>query len=149
MMPTSIIVAMLALSASPMAARLNATPTHCYENEMQSENPQAERSLEKLPAYPGGLNGLMTYLANNVKYPETAMKTRTEGKVIVRFVVDKDGNVVNPEVITSVHPDLDAEAIRVVSSLKGFSPAISDGQPVDCYFSLPITFKLSGYDLDY
>lgn len=148
MMPISIAVAILTMSASPIAAELNATPTHCCENEMQSENPQTERPLEKLPAYPGGLDGLMTFLAHNVKYPETAMKTRTEGKVIVRFVVDKDGNVVNPEVITSVHPDLDAEAIRVVSSLKGFSPAISDGQPVDCYFSLPITFKLSGYDPD-
>lgn len=101
-----------------------------------------ERAPDVLPAYPGGIKGLMTFLAENMEYPAEAVKDKIEGKVIVLFVVDKNGNVCAPEVKEPVHPLLDAEALRVVSLLSGFTPGQKDGRNVNVRFGLPVTFRL-------
>ena len=80
------------------------------------------QSLDSEPEYPGGVNGLMSFLAQNLVYPESAMESSIQGKVVVKFVVTRDGNVANIEVVRSVDPALDAEATRVISLLKVFTP---------------------------
>lgn len=100
------------------------------------------QSLDSEPEYPGGINGLMSFLAQNLVYPESAMKNSIQGKVVVKFVVTKEGKVANVEVVESVDPSLDAEASRVISLLNGFTPGILDGKKVNVWYTLPVNFKL-------
>ena len=98
--------------------------------------------VEVMPQFPGGQGELMKFLRNNVKYPAEAQKKKIEGRVIVGFVVDKKGRVVNPMVERSVHPLLDAEALRVIKRMPKWKPGKVNGEPVNVKYRLPITFKL-------
>lgn len=95
-----------------------------------------------LPEYPGGLNGIVSFLSENLVYPQEAIDQNIQGKVLIKFIVDKSGNTANPEIINSVHPILDAEAIRVIGLLKGFTPGMKDGKAINTWYTLPINFKL-------
>ena len=99
-------------------------------------------SAEIMPKYPGGASGLMSYLARNIKYPCDAQQSKTQGRVVIQMIVNKDGHVINPKVIQSVSPSLDAEAIRVVMGMPRWEPGKNDGQTVAVQYTLPITFKL-------
>lgn len=95
------------------------------------------------PEYPGGINELLKTLGMNLRYPAEAMATNIQSRVVVRFVVTEKGKIASPEVIKSVSPELDAEAIRVLQTLSDFNPGTIDGKPVSVYYTLPITFKLA------
>ena len=99
-------------------------------------------SAEIMPKYPGGASGLMSYLARNIKYPFDAQQSKTQGRVVIQMIVNKDGHVINPKVIQSVSPSLDDEAIRVVMGMPRWEPGKNDGQTVAVQYTLPITFKL-------
>lgn len=99
-------------------------------------------SLEKDPQYPGGIEGMMSFLGENIVYPSSAKEKGIQGRVLIRFVVTPDGKVANTEIIKSVDPALDAEAVRVVSLLKGFTPGIYKGKKVNVWYTLPVSFKL-------
>lgn len=92
--------------------------------------------------FPGGLTELMRWLCANMRYPEEAVKKEIEGRVVVRFVVGKDGTVSNPTIVNSVDPMLDREALRVIRSMPKWIPGENDGEPVAVYYNLPITFRL-------
>ncbi|MBQ8059938.1 MAG: TonB family protein [Prevotella sp.] len=93
--------------------------------------------------FPGGTEQLIKFLSDNVKYPAECEKQGVQGRVILRIVIDKDGSVTDVEVAKSVHPLLDAEAVRVASSMPRWQPATKDGQPVRIRYSLPINFSLN------
>lgn len=99
--------------------------------------------VEEMPEFPGGIGACLEFLAKNVQYPAEAMKAGKQGKVIVQFVVEKDGSVSNPQVVRSVDPDLDAEAIRVTSTMPKWKPGYQKGEPVAVKFTIPVAFKLS------
>ena len=105
--------------------------------------------VEQNPAFPGGMQGLMTFLSQNLTYPKEAQKDSVEGRVLVQFVVSKDGTVVKPQVFKSVHPLLDAEAVRVVSMMPKWQPGFQKGKAVSVRFTLPVTFKLKRDELKY
>ena len=108
-----------------------------------SESNPVYVEVDKMPVFPDGDQALLNFIGANTKYPEEAKKNNITGKVIVRFVVEKNGTVSNVEILQKVDPLLDAEAIRVVSSLPVFeSPAIKAGEPVRVFYMLPITFAL-------
>ena len=94
------------------------------------------------PMFPGGDRALMEFLKENVKYPPMAAKRKTQGRVVMTFVVDKTGKVSEIKVAKSVDIYLDTEAIRVCKLLPDFIPAKQNGEPVSVWFTLPITFKL-------
>jgi len=98
--------------------------------------------VEKMPQYPGGDVELLNFIKNNSNYPEAAKADKIEGRVIVRFVINKNGNTEDPVILKGVNPMLDAEAIRVVSILKGFSPGTLGGNPVNVYYMVPVNFSL-------
>jgi periplasmic protein TonB len=99
--------------------------------------------VEEMPVFPGGDNALLKYIAENTVYPEAAKKNNITGKVIVRFIVEKDCSVSDVTVLQSVDPLLDAEAIKVISSLPKFEkPAKNHGKPVAVWYMVPITFAL-------
>ena len=94
------------------------------------------------PMFPGGERALMEFLRENVKYPPMAAKRKTQGRVVMTFVVDKTGKVTEIKVAQSVDIYLDTEAIRVCKLLPDFIPARQNGEPVSVWFTLPITFRL-------
>lgn len=98
---------------------------------------------EDMPEYPGGITAMMQYLANNIKYPKKAEEAKQEGKVIVKFVVTSGGKVSDVTVVKGVSPEIDAEAVRVVSGMPDFTPGKVNGKPVNVWYSLPISFKLT------
>lgn len=97
---------------------------------------------EEMPMFPGGDGELFKYLGQNIKYPVQAMQKNIQGRVIVRFVVDKNGNVTDSEILRGASPLLDAEAIRVVNAMPKWTPGKQKGQFVNVYYTLPIVFKL-------
>jgi TonB family protein len=99
--------------------------------------------VEEMPMFPGGDGALLKYIAENTHYPEYAKTNMITGRVIIRFVVGKEGKALEPTVLKGVDPSLDAEAIRVVSSLPVFSPGKQGGKPVPVYYMVPITFSLT------
>jgi TonB family protein len=98
--------------------------------------------IEKMPIYPGGEAALLNFICRNLKYPLAAQVKGIQGKVILRFVVLKSGKVSNVEVLRSLYPACDNEAIRVIQMLEGWIPGEQKGEKVSVYYTLPITFKL-------
>lgn len=96
------------------------------------------------PTFPGGEGALMRYVANHLRYPSLAQENGTQGKVIVMFVVTKTGTIGQVKVVRGVDSDLDKEAVRIAKSLPKFNPAKINGMPVNCWYTLPVTFKLQG-----
>ena len=100
------------------------------------------RSAEQMPQFPGGEAVLMKYIQTHIKYPPTAAKNHVQGRVIVQFVVRKDGGVSVVHVVRSVDNDLDREAVRVCKTLPKFTPGRQNGKAVDVWYTVPVTFKL-------
>ena len=98
--------------------------------------------VENMPDYPGGTGKLMEFLAKNLKYPESAEKNKQEGRVIVRFVIEKDGSLTDFAVARSVSPALDAEALRVAKMMPKWIPAKNKGKTVRLRYNIPIKFSL-------
>ena len=98
--------------------------------------------VEQMPMYPGGDAELLKFIGVNTTYPEAAKKNNIQGRVIVRFIVNTQGNTEDPTVLKGVDPLLDQEAIRVVSLLTGFQPGMQGGKAVPVWYMVPITFTL-------
>ena len=97
---------------------------------------------DEMPKFPGGLDGLMEYLSSNIVYPPVAAEKNIQGKVLVQFVVEKDGSVGEIKILRSVDINLDYEAIRLCKGMPKFEPGLVNGQPVRVWFTLPVNFKL-------
>lgn len=114
--------------------------------EKPVEAPKVEQVftvVEQPASYPGGEAELLKWIANNIQYPPMAAEEGAQGRVVVQFVVEKDGRVGHVNVVRGRHPELDKEAIRVVKAIKTrFIPGKNNGQPVRQWFTLPINFKL-------
>ena len=91
---------------------------------------------------PGGQNGLMMFLNHNVKYPSIAEENGIQGRVVCKFVVERDGSITEVTVARSVDPVLDKEAVRVLKSMPKWIPGMQDGKPVRVQYTVPVTFKL-------
>lgn len=98
--------------------------------------------VEQMPEFPGGMKELMTYLKDNIKYPKAAQDKKVQGRVIVQFVVEKDGTPTEFNVIRSVDPTLDAEALRVMKEMPKWKPGMQKGQAVRVKYTVPVSFKL-------
>ena len=102
---------------------------------------------ETMPQFPGGQGVMMKYLAANIKYPASAVKAKKQGRVIVAFVIQKDGSVTNARIVRSVDPELDAEALRIVKAMPNWTPGTQDGKPVDVNYTIPVVFSLYKEDV--
>ena len=99
--------------------------------------------VEVMPQFPGGQIAMLQYIMENIKYPEQAMKEGIQGRVAVRFIVEKDGSISDVKPILSVHPLLNKEAVRVVESMPKWTPGKQNGKPVRVRFNVPVMFKLN------
>ncbi|MDE5740739.1 MAG: energy transducer TonB [Bacteroidaceae bacterium] len=111
---------------------------------VQEESDEGEifEVVEQNPMFPGGEAALLKYLQKNLKYPAQAQDNGIQGRVMVQFVVNKDGSVVEPKIIRSVDPSLDKEAMRVVSAMPKWTPGKQRGKTVRVRYTLPVTFRL-------
>ena len=100
--------------------------------------------VEEMPQYPGGPQELFKFLSENVQYPAEAEKAGIQGRVILTFVVEKDGSISKPTVVKSVDPLLDAEAVRVISAMPNWKPGKQNGKVVRVKYTVPLSFNLDG-----
>lgn len=112
--------------------------------EKKPEPEQVFQSVEQMPKFPGGDAELMKFIQEHLRYPTMAAENNIQGRVVVQFVVTKNGSIGEVKVIRSRDQDLDKEAVRVVKSLPNFIPGRMNGQPVNVWYTLPINFKLQG-----
>lgn len=99
--------------------------------------------VERRPEFPGGQKALMEFLKSNLIYPKVARDSSIQGRVIVKFTVEKDGTITDVEVVRGVHPALDEEAVRVVSMMPKWKPGTQMGDIVRTKFTLPVLFKIN------
>lgn len=99
-------------------------------------------SVEQMPQFPGGDAELMKFIGGNLKYPPIAAENGIEGRVVIRFVVGKDGKVSDIQILRSLDPSCDKEAKRVVASMPTWVPGMQNGRKVPVYYTLPVLFKL-------
>ena len=100
------------------------------------------RTTDKLPEFPGGITEFMKWLTKNLRYPEQARSNKIHGKVVVSFIVNKDGSISSPTVQKSVSPLLDREALRVIRMMPHWQPGIMDSKPCRTMFAIPVVFSL-------
>ncbi|MBR5061115.1 MAG: energy transducer TonB [Prevotella sp.] len=98
--------------------------------------------VEQMPSFPGGNDALMKFLQENVKYPVVAQENGVQGRVVVSFVVEKDGSITDVKVVRSVDPSLDKEAARVVKSMPRWIPGKQNGAAVRVKYNVPVSFRL-------
>lgn len=99
--------------------------------------------VEQMPSFPGGISGLRTYLNQNIRYPAEAQEICVQGRVVVSFVVEKDGHISDVTVLRSVDPSLDKEAVRVVRNMPRWTPGKQGGEPVRVRYNVPVSFRLN------
>lgn len=113
-------------------------------NAMASDSTYTE--VENMPQYPGGMDSLISYLASNIVYPKEAKENGTSGKVMVGFVIEKDGDVKEVNVIKGIGDGCDEEAARVIDEMPDWNPGSKDGKPVRVSYVIPISFSLDQSD---
>lgn len=99
--------------------------------------------VEQMPSFPGGISGLRTYLNQNIRYPAEAQENCVQGRVVVSFVVEKDGHISDVTVLRSVDPSLDKEAVRVIRNMPRWTPGKQGGEPVRVRYNVPVSFRLN------
>lgn len=122
-------------------ARLN-EDTNVLEVDGNAE--EVFQVVENMPEFPGGNTELMKFLAKNIKYPAEAQQKGEQGRVMVQFVVGKDGKLSDIKIMRSISPTLDAEAIRVIKAMPTWKPGTQRGQAVAVKYTIPISFRLQG-----
>ena len=112
------------------------------EEEEEVKEEEIFTVVENEPEFPGGMEALYKYLAQNIKYPQLARENGITGKVYVTFVVEKDGSIANPKILRDIGGGCGAEAIRVVKAMPKWSPGKQRGKAVRVQFNLPVNFNL-------
>lgn len=127
------------------ADKFKAVVEQVVVKEPEPEKPKEEEifvAVEQMAEFPGGQAALMKWLSQNIRYPEAAQQNDIQGRVVVKFVVEKDGSIGQATIAKGVDKDLDREALRVVKKMPKWQPGKNNGVAVRSYFNLPVTFKL-------
>ncbi|NLJ06297.1 MAG: energy transducer TonB [Sphingobacteriales bacterium] len=112
------------------------------QNDTFSTKDEPNMVVEKMPEFPGGEKALSDYLKKEIKYPQSAIKDKIQGLVIVSFIVETDGSVSSVNVLKGVSEELDNEAVRVVKAMPKWTPGYQKGKAVRVMLNLPIRFQL-------
>lgn len=117
-----------------------------FDSKVAARNSETDTVMDKcevMPKFPGGESGMMKFLTENVKYPKEALDKGITGRVLVEFVVERDGSINDVKIMKSVDPILDNEAIRIVKAMPKWEPGTMDGKAVRVKHTLPVTFRLN------
>ena len=113
--------------------------------EVEEEEPEEQQIfqvVEEMPEFPGGMAECLKFIGKNIKYPTIAQENGVHGRVIIKFVVNQDGSIVDPVVMRSVDPYLDKEALRVIKMMPKWKPGKQRGKAVRVKYTVPVPFKL-------
>lgn len=116
--------------------------TEALPQTVATEEDELMRQVEQLPEFPGGMVEFMKWLTRNLRYPDQALRQRVEGRVVVTFIVNRDGTIANPKVDKSAGALLDAEALRVVRMMPRWKPGMAGGKPCRTMFAIPVNFRI-------
>ena len=122
------------------AVEVKYTPVEVEEEEVEEQ--QIFQVVEEMPEFPGGMGECMKWLSKNIKYPNISQENGVQGRVIVQFVVNTDGSIVDPTVVRGVDPYLDKEALRVIKMMPKWSPGKQRNKPVRVKYTVPVMFRL-------
>ena len=122
------------------AVEIKYTPVEVEEEEVEEQ--QIFQVVEEMPEFPGGMGECMKWLGKNIKYPTISQENGVQGRVIIQFVVNKDGSIVDAQVARGVDPYLDKEALRVVGQMPKWKPGKQRGKEVRVKYTLPVVFRL-------
>ena len=138
------VIALLAMNSTAMRANVQKKVVKTTKvTKKTGTNDKVYVVVEQMPSFPGGDSALLKYLFENIKYPMSALKAQKQGRVMVRFTVEKDGAISDVKVARSVTPSLDAEAVRVVKAMPKWTPGKQGGQLVRVRYNVPVSFKLN------
>lgn len=126
----------------PVVQFYNSTSTKENTVTHKPSNEDVYEVVEQMPSFPGGLAALMYYLSNNINYPAEAEKIGFQGRVMVSFIVERDGSISNATIEKKVDPILDQEALVIVKSMPRWNPGMQAGKPVRVRYTVPVTFRL-------
>ena len=118
------------------------TPAEQKAIAVRVDTGQVFKEVEKMPEFPGGVNKLINYMANNIKYPAEARKAKIQGRVFISFIVEKDGTISHAKVIKGIGHGCDKEALRVVENMPRWIPGYQHGKPVRVNYNVPVKFTL-------
>ena len=122
------------------AVEVKYTPVEVDEEEVEEQ--QIFQVVEEMPEFPGGMGECMKFLGKNIKYPTISQENGVQGRVIVQFVVNRDGSIVDPVVVRGVDPYLDKEALRVIKMMPKWTPGKQRNKPVRVKYTVPVMFRL-------
>ena len=131
------LLATLSVLVLLFVANINATAQN-----KKAANDKVLEKAEVMPEYPGGEQAMMNFVATNVKYPQEAIDKEISGRVMVGFVVEKDGSISDVKVVKGIGGGCDEEAVRVVNAMPKWKPGMDKGKPVRVSYMMPFTFKL-------
>ena len=133
--------------AAKNGALIITTVKHQEEIDNELVQPGVFDEVDEMPQFPGGMPAMMQYLSSNIRYPEDAREAGTQGRVIVSFVVEKDGSISNAKVVKPTYSSLDEEALRVVSAMPNWTPGKQNGEAVRVKYSVPVSFRLGNKEI--
>ena len=113
-----------------------------------STTEEALQVCDQMPEFPGGIAECMKFVSKNIKYPVEAMEKDIQGRVVIQFVVNKDGSISDTKVAKSVDPLLDKEALRVINAMPKWKPGMHEGKAVNVKYTIPVAFKLTNESVD-
>lgn len=116
--------------------------TNATAQNKKATNDKVLEKAEVMPEFPGGEQAMMQFVADNVKYPQEAMDKEISGRVLVSFVIEKDGSIGDVKVVKGIGGGCDEEAVRVVNAMPKWKPGMDNGKPVRVSYMMPIVFKL-------
>ena len=125
-----------------LAKQANVTEAIPETSALPQDTAAVLRTVEQLPEFPGGIVEFMKWLTRNLRYPPIAQQQKIRGKVVVSFIINKDGSIASPRIVTSADPILDREAMRVVKIMPRWKPGMEDGKPCRTMFAIPVNFQL-------
>lgn len=125
-----------------LAKQANVTEAIPETSALPQDTAAVLRTVEQLPEFPGGIVEFMKWLTRNLRYPPIAQQQKIQGKVVVSFIINKDGSIASPRIVTSADPILDREAMRVVKMMPRWKPGMEDGKPCRTMFAIPVNFQL-------
>ena len=131
----------LLATLSVLAILFTVNTTATAQNKKTSNDKVFEK-VEDMPEFSGGEQAMMDFVAKNVQYPKEAMEKEISGRVLVGFIVEKDGSISETEIVKGIGGGCDEEAVRVVKAMPKWKPGKQDGKPIRVHFILPLTFKL-------
>lgn len=132
------------LEITSKSAVAKSAAMHAAKEKLGTSSDDVFVVVEEQPQFPGGTQALMKFLGENVRYPVEAQKNGIQGRVIVNFIVNKDGSLSDLKIVRGQDPSLDAEAIRVISTMPKWKPGMQRGEAVNVRYTLPIVFRLQG-----